>query len=277
MKEPETIELTSRLAREGVLLGCAVDSGAPQFVEIAGYLGYDIIWIDLEHYCRDISTLQAFCMACDLTGALPLMRLANASRTSILHALELGAHLIVIPMVSDAATAYEIVQHGKFAPLGNRGFNGGTRALAYGLEGSAAAMLSANADTHLFPQIETAEGFDQIEQIVGVEGISGGLVGPADLSISLGMPLEFENPKFVTCYRQAIARIRSCGKIAATATGHRGLLRSALDAGVQIVIGASDIGAVRDSLRSTHTDLCALAGSTARLEQGSHSGMRNIR
>lgn len=267
--------LVSQLEQKGVLLGCAVDSGTPQFVEIAGRLGYDIIWIDLEHYSRDASSLQTFCTNCEATGALSLMRIADASRTSILHALELGTRLIVIPMVNDAATAFEIVQHGKFAPLGNRGFNGGTRAMAYGMEDRATTMAAANRDTHLFPQIETAEGFDHIEEIVGVDGISGGLVGPADLSISLGMPLEFENPKFVECYRQAIARIRACGKIAATATGHTGLLRTALEAGVQIIIGASELGAIRDSLRSMHIDLCKLVRETAGPNQEAHSGMRN--
>lgn len=270
--DSKTLNLVGLLENKRVLLGCAVDSGTPQIVEIAGRQGYDLIWIDLEHCPRDGSALETFCMVCEATGALPVLRVADASRTSILHALELGTRVVVVPMVNDARTAHDIVQHGKFAPLGNRGFNGGTRGMRYGLADRGQAMADANNDTHLFVQIETAEAFDHIEEILCVDGISGGLVGPADLSVSLGMPLEFDNPKFVECYRQAIRRIRACGKIAATATLHQGLLRAALEAGLQIVIGASDLAGVRDYFQSKRTDLAALVREVAEPDHATQLG-----
>lgn len=268
-------DLAELVDRKGVLLGCAVDTGVPQLVEIAGRVGYDFIWIDLEHCPRDGSALEAFCMACDLNGALSTMRVADASRKSILHALELGTRIIVIPMVNDAATAYDIVQHGKFSPLGNRGFNGGTRGMRYGLGNRADAIALANNRTHLIPQIETAEALDNLEGIVGLNGITGALVGPADLSFSVGMPLDFENPKFLSLYGSAIQRIRACGKIAATATGHPGLLRVALEAGVQLIVGASDLVGARDYMLATRQSLWTLARETEGPHHANHPGIWN--
>lgn len=261
------LDLEELLQRKGVLLGCAVDSGVLSFVEFSGRLGYDLTWIDLEHYSRSGSLLESFCITCEASGVLSTMRLSDASRTSILQALELGIRIVVIPMVNDAATAYEIVQHGKFAPLGNRGFNGGTRGLQYGLEDRSAAIRYANEKTYLFPQIETAEALDRLEEIVNVDGIAGALVGPADLSISLGMPLDFTNPKFIECYQDAIRRVRACGKIAATATGHAGLIGVALEAGLQILVGASDIVGVRDYMRGTLADLQGRVRATQSAQQ----------
>jgi len=268
-------DLAELVDRKGVLLGCAVDTGVPQLVEIAGRVGYDFIWIDLEHCPRDGSALEAFCMACDLNGALSTMRVADASRKSILHALELGTRIIVIPMVNDAATAAAIVQHGKFAPLGNRGFNGGTRGMQYGLGERARAIEFANNQTHLIPQIETAEALDNLEEIVGVEGITGALVGPGDLSFSLGMPLDFDNPTFLDLYRGAIQRIRACGKFAATATGHPGLLRVALEAGVQLIVGASDVVGARDYMKATRESLWTMAREIQGAHQANHPGIWN--
>jgi 4-hydroxy-2-oxoheptanedioate aldolase len=255
------------LAAKPVLLGSAIESGSPAFVEIAGRLGFDVAWLDLEHYRHSPHDVAAFCTACAASGSMPLLRIADASRESILPALEAGATFVVIPMVESAETARQIVRHGKFAPLGSRGYNSSTRGMSYGMISGIEMMRAADRDTYLFPQIETVEGARNCTEIVKVEGIEGALVGPADLSISAGMPLDYENPVFRKLYRSAITDIRDQGKIAATATAHPGLLEQAIDAGVQIIVCASDTGAVREYLKESylrHTRLAAKVLKTAK-------------
>jgi 4-hydroxy-2-oxoheptanedioate aldolase len=170
-------------------------------------------------------------------------------------------------MVESAETARQIVRHGKFAPLGSRGYNSSTRGMSYGMISGIEMMRAADRDTYLFPQIETVEGARNCTEIVKVEGIEGALVGPADLSISAGVPLDYENPVFRKLYRSAITDIRDQGKIAATATAHPRLLEDAIDAGVQIIVCASDTGAVREYLKESylrHTRLAAKVLKTAK-------------
>jgi 2-keto-3-deoxy-L-rhamnonate aldolase RhmA len=260
-------KLHQLLATKPVLLGSAIESGAPAFVEISGRLGFDVVWLDLEHYRHNPSGVSAFCTACSASGAMPLLRIADASRESILPALEAGATFVVIPMVESADTARQIVHHGKFAPLGGRGFNSSTRGMSYGMVPGIEVMRAANRDTYLFPQIETVEGARNCTEIVKVDGIEGALVGPADLSISAGMPLDYENPVFRKLYRSAITDIRDQGKIAATATMHAGLLEEAIDAGVQIIVCASDTSAVREYLKESHSRHTRLAAKVLKTAQ----------
>jgi 2-keto-3-deoxy-L-rhamnonate aldolase RhmA len=170
-----------------------------------------------------------------------------------LPALELGARFVVIPMVESAETARQIVAWGKFAPLGERGYNGATRGMKYALQSRLEMMSEANEETYLFPQIESVEGVRHCAEIVRVEGIEGALVGPADLSISAGMPLDFGNPAFRKLYRSAIETIRDQGKVAAVATAHPDLIDDALECGARMIFCASDMFAVREHLKETHT------------------------
>ncbi len=252
MAELKARPLKEILDRQPVLLGCALDSAVPAFVEMAGQVGYDVVWLDLEHYRRSPREIEAFCIACDASGALPLLRVAGASRDAILPALEMGARFVVIPMVESAGMARQIVQWGKFAPLGERGYNGATRGMKYALHSRLETMAAANEETYLFPQIESMEGVRCCAEIVSVPGIEGALVGPADLSISAGMPLDFGNPAFRRLYRSAIETIREQGKIAAVATAHPGLIDDALDCGAQLILCASDMFAVREHLKAVH-------------------------
>ena len=95
-------KLQQLLATKPVLLGSAIESGSPAFVEISGRLGFEVAWLDLEHYRHSPTDVAAFCTACSASGAMPLLRIADASRESILPALEAGATLVVIPMVESA-------------------------------------------------------------------------------------------------------------------------------------------------------------------------------
>lgn len=252
MSQEKRLSLREILRRKPVLVGCALDSAVPAFVEMAGRVGFDVVWLDLEHYRRSPRETEAFCIACDASGAMPLLRVADASRESILPALEMGARFVVVPMVESAQTARQIVQWGKFAPLGGRGYNGATRGMHYALESRLPTMDSANEQTYLFPQIESLQGVQNCAEIVGVDGIEGALVGPADLSISAGMPLDFTNPAFRALFRSAIQAICGQGKIAAVATAHPDLVDDALDCGAQIILCASDMAAVREHLKDTY-------------------------
>ena len=243
--------LKRTIAARGTLLGCAIDSANPAWAELAARIGYDIVWGDLEHGNINPKDAENFCRAVNGAGALSLLRIDGWSRTQILHASECGADLIVIPMVESPEISREIVQYGKFRPLGNRGLHGATRGMKYGMGDRLANMAALNRESHLFVQIETVEAARRCAEIVNVEGISGGLVGPADLSITMGKPIAFDDPEVQAAFRQAIRTIRSLGKIAATATGHAGLIEIALEEDIGILICAVESEGLRGYFQNT--------------------------
>jgi len=242
------------VAERALLLGCAIDSGDAAVAEMAGLLGYDIVWADLEHSTIDYRDAECFCRGARAGGALPLLRVGGSSREQILRALECGARIVVVPMVESAEVARSIVESGKFPPIGRRGFSGSSIGLSYGIGDKQHSVRWANQQTSLFVQIETLEGVRNCDSILAVPGIAGGLVGPADLSFSNGKPLDFKDPDLIRMFRSSVRAIRQQGKIAATATGDAGLIEAGLEEGLQIVICASETAGLRTYLEKVLQD-----------------------
>jgi 4-hydroxy-2-oxoheptanedioate aldolase len=251
-------ELHDRIQRKKLLLGVGIESMNPANVELAGMLGFDLAWGDLEHGTGSPHQAELFCIAAKAGGTLPILRIPFAERPFIMLALEAGARLISIPMVESPETARRIVEFGKYKPTGNRGFAMSTRGLRYGIGDPAANIEWANRETHLFPQIETLTGFRRCKEIVDVEGISGGVIGPADLSISMGRPLMFDHPDVIEAVCSAIRQIRALGKIAVSVTGHPALAKASIEAGAQISVCATERGALRTSWTQVVKEMTAL-------------------
>lgn len=245
---PDTL---SRIEQKGVLFGCAIDSASPAVAELVGLLGYDVAWADMEHRWVNSERIEEFCRGARAGGAIPMVRIPNTSRDYVLHALDAGAAIIVAPMVESAGTSSEMVRYGKFPPLGERGYNGATPGMGYALGSRLQNMRDANERLCLLVQIETAASAEICPEIVSVEGIAGGMVGPADLSISLGTPMQFDDPGFQELLRTVIRRIRGTGKLAAIAGGHPALIRIAIEESAHLVICASEANGLRGYLQRT--------------------------
>jgi 4-hydroxy-2-oxoheptanedioate aldolase len=266
-KFSELSELHDLLKRRRVLMGAACDSVSPVAAELAGMLGFDVAWADLEHGPADWREAQIFCQAAKAGGAISILRVQSAAREHILHALDIGAGVVVVPMVESRATAQEVVGHGKYAPIGQRGFAGSPRGLQYGCGADKLeAIRRANRETHLFVQIETVAALGRCAEIVSVEGLTGALVGPADLSFSLGRPLNFDND-FIARFTDAIRTIRAHGKVAATATAHPDLIAAGLDAGLQIIVCASEIVSLRTDWARILSDMKSKIGREQQQQQ----------
>ncbi len=227
-----------------LLRGMAIASGSTRLAELAGRLGFEAVWIEMEHGPVDFTQAEMLCMAAELGGAVPTIRLPDGQRQNILRALEIGARIVVVPMTNAATEAARLVEFGKFPPLGSRGFNLRSRGLRYGLTGCRASFAEANASTHLIAQIETRQAVENVESICAVEGLSGILVGPGDLSSSFGRPGDFDNPKLVRTVVDCIRCARASGKHAGIFTGPGPLLDAAIAAGCDLAFVGSDTGSL---------------------------------
>jgi 4-hydroxy-2-oxoheptanedioate aldolase len=257
--QPES-ELHARIRSKGILIGCGIESLHPAATELAGMIGFDLVWGDLEHGAASPHQVEVFCIAAKAGGAWPIVRVSFTERAHIMRALEAGARLIAVPMVENAATARRIVEFGKYRPTGNRGFAASTRGVQYGMGSSLANIDWANRETHLFPQIETVQGLRRCREIVGVEGVSGAVIGPSDLSISLGRPLNFDDPKVIRAVSEAVRITRAANKIAVCVSAHPPLVRAAAEAGAQIFISAGERSSLRVHWQQVLKSIQALAG-----------------
>ena len=237
------------------LFGVQVLTRSTMLCELAGGVGLDAVWIELEHGGASFDTVQSMCIACAAGGAVPVARVPGHERPHILRSLECGARIVVVPMVNDAATARTIVRWGKFAPLGERGFNTGSRGLRYGMYDLVESQAWANEHTHLIAQIETTTAIGNLDEILSVDGISGVLIGPGDLSVSLGVTAQFDHPKLIEAITGVIEKTKAAGKHAGILAG-RPLLKIALDAGADLFFCGSDLKAMgqtwKDILGDAH-------------------------
>jgi 2-keto-3-deoxy-L-rhamnonate aldolase RhmA len=223
------------------LRGAACITGALKIAELAGRVGFDLVWIEVEHGGASWAEVEAQCMAAESGGAVPCVRVPDYGRQSILRALEAGARLVIVPMVNDTDAAREVVRHGKFPPLGERGFNTRSRGLNYSLNPLADAFARANETTYLIAQIETMEAVKNLEAICAVEGLAGVLVGPGDLSVSYGRPGAFTDPEYIALVADVMRRARAAGKHAGILVAPGPMLDATREAGCDFFFCAGDI------------------------------------
>jgi 2-keto-3-deoxy-L-rhamnonate aldolase RhmA len=169
-------------------------------VELRAEVGFDWLYIDAEHSPLDTAQMQAMMQASAPTPCV--VRLSASDEMHVKRALDIGAAGIIAPQVNSVEHARRIVQYAKYAPAGQRGM-GIARAHRYGLR-VREYLQNANDDTAVIVQAEHRDAVAQIEEIVRVEGVDGVLIGPYDLSASLGRPGAVDHPDV----RDAIARVR---------------------------------------------------------------------
>jgi 2-dehydro-3-deoxyglucarate aldolase len=192
----------SRLLAHECLLGTVVSLPNPAVSEILADAGFDWLFVDLEHSSMDPS---------DATGILQaagsrvdcILRLPLNDEIWIKKGLDTGAAGVMIPQVSTPEDARRAVRWCKYPPQGARSV-GASRAHGYGAH-LQEYLDHANQDTAVIVQIETAEAVRNIHAILAVEGVDGVLIGPFDLSASLGLPGQVDHPSVL----DAIAAVRA--------------------------------------------------------------------
>lgn len=144
--------------------------------------GFDAVTVDLQHGEHTPTGFGETVDAIERAGAVPFVRLRWNDPGSSMRALDLGARGLICPMVNSADEAEAFVRYCRYPPLGARSY--GPVRSAYGT--ARAQTEAANAAVLAFAQIETAEGFANVEAICATQGLDGVYVGPADLSLTLG-------------------------------------------------------------------------------------------
>lgn len=157
----------------------------PMLVEMMAYADYDFVIIDLEHLFRDPTELEHAIRAAESSKITPFVRVPIDSPYLIKHALDAGAHGIVIPQVNNKKQAEVAVKACYYPPLGTRGITGGKNT-GFGRLPISEYVAQANNEVMLTVMIESKEGVENLDDILSVKGIDMVLEGALDLAVSLG-------------------------------------------------------------------------------------------
>ena len=177
-----------------VSIGSWMQIPDPSVAEIMGDAGYDWVAIDLEHGSISIHQLPNLCRALELGGTLPLVRLAQGQAKDCKQALDSGAGGVIVPMIQAAVQLEEIRDACRWPPAGNRGV-GFSRANLFGKYFDSYA--SEAQEPLLVAMVEDIRATENLEEILQVEGLDAILIGPYDLSASLGVAACFDSEKYL--------------------------------------------------------------------------------
>jgi 4-hydroxy-2-oxoheptanedioate aldolase len=199
------------------LLGAAVYSYDPIFLEICAHLGYQAIWIEMEHAPITFAQAADLCRMAAGSGMLTMIRIPDTRRESVLKAAECGPDIIDVPMVDTPEQMHQLHHYARFAPEGGRGIFSVSRAMNYGIiESVVAGQRQLNADLSLMAQIETVSAVDRIDELAAVPDIDL-FIGPSDLAASLGHAGQPAHPLVIDAARRIIAAAHRHHKLVATA------------------------------------------------------------
>ena len=202
-----------RILREGGLaMGTYVGGIAdPQVVEIIGHAGFDAAFIDLEHTSFDLRDVQLMVMAAERVGITPIVRTPGFDPAFVLRLLDMGVQGIQLPHIRDAQAARAAVRAVRYAPLGDRGMAGATRASDYGKLPLAEHMEESNREITLAVMIEDLPALDEIDAIASTAGIDLVAVGPSDLSRALGVSGTADHPALAAAIDRVAEAVKKGG------------------------------------------------------------------
>lgn len=195
-------KLREHLRSGGHSVGSWMQIPHASVAEIMGQSGYDWVAVDLEHGAISAHQLPDLFRALELGGTLPMARLAQGSTKDCKQALDAGAGGVIVPMVESAEQLERVRDACCWPPAGTRGV-GFSRANLFGKHFEAYAV-EAQAPL-LIAMIEHVRAVENLDAILGVRGLDALLIGPYDLSASMGLTAQFDQPEFV----QAMQRIRA--------------------------------------------------------------------
>ena len=251
--------LRQRLRNGETVVGSWLNAGSPIVAELMAQMGFDFLTVDAEHSAVDLPQTQAMLQA--IRAGNPqcagLVRLPDTNYATTKQFMDAGAAGIIAPLVNTAAQALEVVRAVKYPPLGGRGV-GFCRANDYGAQLTPQTLNDANDASFVCVQIEHADALAHLDEIFTAGPVDAALIGPYDLSASLGVLGDFAHPLMQKAERAILAACQ----------------RHNVAAGIHVVAPAPD--AVRQRMREGYRFIAYSLDITL-LQHAGREGLRAIR
>jgi 4-hydroxy-2-oxoheptanedioate aldolase len=229
--------------------------------ELASQMGFDGIWMDLEHHGYSVETAAQLMRATRAGVADVVARPGKGEFARMARMLEAGAQAIMYPRCDNAEEAAEVVKWAKFAPLGKRGFDGSGADAAYCTQPLESYIRHANEQTLLIIQLEDPSAIEKAESIARVEGVDAIMFGPADFSLLCGIAGQFDHPRIASATRRIAEAAKAAKKEWACPAGSPDHARQLLDMGARLLFHMADIVMVKNGLEAIQREFGPLGFS----------------
>jgi len=231
--------------------GTLAIANSPQWVAVVEQLGLDLVFIDTEHTPLDRATVAWMCQAYAGRNIAPLVRIPNPDPFQASMVLDGGGAGVIAPYVESADQVRQLAGAVKYRPLkGER--------LQQGLENPDTLepqlrdyLANTNRNNFLVVNIESTPAIENLDDILAVEGLDAVLVGPHDLSCSLGIAEQYSDPRFIEAVDTIVAKARARGIGAGIHAFSRELAeleRRWIAAGANLIVHSGDVNAVAERL-----------------------------
>lgn len=247
------------LLRGGKVFGPNLQIPSPDLVEMMGLAGFEFVLLDGEHGAA-LTALPELLRACDVAGVTSLVRVPSHDRGFLLPPLELGAGGLQVPFVDTPEQARALVRETKYAPLGERGVSGITRAARYGFAEQPRYLREANRETLLVVQLESRAAAENAEAIAAVPGVDCVFIGPADLAQSFGHPSDRMTPPTIRIIEDIIRRVAPLKPVGVSAFDRCDVARWRRAGATWFL--TSSVTPLRNALRAVRAELGAGAERT---------------
>jgi len=223
--------------------------------EVMAHAGFDWLCVDLQHGVIDYQAAVTMLQAISTTQTVPFVRVPWNEPGVIMKALDAGAYGVVIPIVNTAAEAEAAVAACRYPPRGIRS-HGPIRAALYG---GRDYIARGNDEVLCIVQVETKESVENLDEILSVPGMDAVYIGPADLSLSLGLPpaSDHDEPAFAEAIERVLDACKRHNVVPGAHGGNVVTARKRLAQGFLMVEMCDDAGSLA---RSAAVDLMAVRG-----------------
>ena len=239
--------LKRKLLNHERVLGCFLLTGSPDNAEVLAHAGFDFLLIDHEHGSGSRGEAIDQMRAMKGTPTTSMLRIPSLDPGYIKRLLDSGVQCILCPMIESASSAKAVVDACWFPPRGARGAGGATRASDYGYD--ADSVNRVQDEIFIAVQIESVIGVENIQEIAAVAGIDLLLLGPRDLSASIGRLGRFEDPEVLAMVAKAEAAILASGKRLGSVIYPGQTPAQMFARGYDLLIAGSDIGFLVEGAR----------------------------
>jgi 2-keto-3-deoxy-L-rhamnonate aldolase RhmA len=225
-----------RLAKGETVFGCGLQVyRSAEIPRAFAAAGFDYVFIDMEHGSYDLETVQDMIAACNQAGITPIVRVAELLYSLVARLLDSGAQGIILPRVEDPKLLAEAMSWMRFPPAGKRGYGVNPTMVSYEGRSFAEIIEHQNRNIVAVVQFETRVAMDRADELLSVPGVDIAMVGPADLSISLGVPGDFDNPLMISSISALIEKCNRHGVVPGIQTRSVAMAKAWAERGMRFV------------------------------------------
>ncbi len=251
--------IKSKLSEGQVALATTLHLTDPSVFELTSKLGFDGIWLDLEHHATSVETAANLIRAVRAGGDTDVIaRPAKGEFMRMARLLEVGASGIMYPRCDDADEAAEVVRWAKFAPLGQRGVDASGADSGYCSLPLDQYIQWANENTFLIIQVEEPSAVKNARAIAEVDGVDMLMLGPGDMSVLVGIPGQMDHPIITEAQLQVAKAAKEAGKAWAATCGTVEKARQMIELGASLVFYHADILMIRQGLEQMQSQFSEL-------------------